>query len=102
MHFDGSSPTLSEDGMTDIGATLLALSLLQGCAGDAPAVAPDDFRAWFEAASHGRLRIPGAVERRAARFRYVFVGGFGSEAMPGYFAQNATELRAHGVPRRAI
>ncbi len=39
---------------------------------------------------------------RARRFRYVFVGGFLNERMPGYFSQNARELRACGVPRPAI
>src|SRR5262249_34070830 len=50
----------------------------------------------------GRLAIPEPVARRARGFRYVFVGGFRAGPMPGYFAQNAAELRAIGVPRRRI
>jgi pimeloyl-ACP methyl ester carboxylesterase len=65
-------------------------------------VTPTEFRGWFEAARTGKLSIPAEVEREARRFRYVFVGGFGSERMPGYFAQNAKELRARGVSPQAI
>jgi pimeloyl-ACP methyl ester carboxylesterase len=67
-----------------------------------PGVTPAEFQAWFEAARAGKLSIPADVERGARTFRYVFVGGFGSERMPGYFAQNAKELRARGVSRRSI
>src|SRR5206468_311710 len=35
-------------------------------------------------------------------FRYVFVGGFASERMTGYFSQCEKELRAFGVPSDAI
>jgi pimeloyl-ACP methyl ester carboxylesterase len=63
-----------------------------------PAVSPAEFRAWFEAARGGGLVIPDDVERNARRFRYVFVGGFAGERMPGYFKDNAAELRARGVP----
>jgi pimeloyl-ACP methyl ester carboxylesterase len=67
-----------------------------------PAVEPSAFRAWFDEAARGRLRVPATTRRRAAGFRYVFVGGLGGERMPGYFDQNAKALRALGVPRRAI
>ena len=67
-----------------------------------PVVSPAEFRSWFDAALAGRLSIPADVSRSARRYRYVFVGGFHSERMPGYFSQNAKELRARGVPRRAI
>ncbi len=67
-----------------------------------PVVSPAEFRSWFDAAAAGRLSIPAEVSRSARRYRYVFVGGFHNERMPGYFSQNAKELRARGVPRRAI
>ncbi len=65
-------------------------------------VSPAEFRAWFDAASGAKPSIPAEVKRAARRYRYVFVGGFHNERLPGYFAQNAKELRAQGVPRRAI
>jgi hypothetical protein len=69
-----------------------------------PAVAadPNGFPDWFRAAARGRLTLPGAVERRARQYRYVFVGGFANERMPGYFAQCGKELRAHGVAPGSI
>jgi pimeloyl-ACP methyl ester carboxylesterase len=85
--------------------TLIAFAgLLSPHAGTpaSPGVTPAEFRGWFEAAREGRLAIPATVERGARRFRYVFVGGFRSERMPGYFARNAKELRARGVSQRAI
>jgi pimeloyl-ACP methyl ester carboxylesterase len=81
---------------------LCGLLSLCGAAPAAPAITPAEFQGWFQAASQGQLRVPRAVEQRAQRFRYVFVGGFANERMPGYFAQCAQELRAHGVPRTAI
>jgi pimeloyl-ACP methyl ester carboxylesterase len=67
-----------------------------------PRICPDEFEAWFERAMEGRLDIPERVSETAARFRYVFVGGLHSQGAPGYFAQNARELRAAGVPRGSI
>lgn len=63
---------------------------------------PDAFQGWFHASARGKLRVPAAVERRAKQFRYVFVGGFASERMPGYFAQSEKELVAHGVAPESI
>lgn len=83
-------------------AVLLGIILALGAAADTSPVGPDDFRGWYEDASRGGLRVPEPVEQKAQRFRYVFVGGFQNERMPGYFAQNAKELRAHGIPRRSI
>ena len=57
---------------------------------------------WFDEACVARPSIPVEVKRAARRYRYVFVGGFHNERLPGYFSQNAKELRAQGVPRRAI
>ena len=88
--------------MNAASSLLLALAPILGGGVPAPASVPAEFGAWFAAASAGTLRIPRAVEREARRYRYVFVGGFCNERMPGYFAQNARELRARGVPRRAI
>jgi pimeloyl-ACP methyl ester carboxylesterase len=65
-------------------------------------VTAEEFQNWFEKACHGELRIPESVSCRARCFRYVFVGGLQTSRMPGYFHQNITELRAHGVPRHAI
>jgi pimeloyl-ACP methyl ester carboxylesterase len=67
-----------------------------------PAVSPAEFQAWFDKARAGQLTIPKEVERSARRYRYVFVAGFQNERMPGYFGQNARELRARGVPKRLI
>lgn len=91
-----------------LGATLILAGLLPLFAEDPPrsTVAPDSgsgaFQGWFDAACQGQLQIPLEVERAAARYRYVFVAGFWNERMPAYFAQNAQELRARGVPRDAI
>ena len=65
-------------------------------------VSPAQFRTWFDAAREGKLDIPAKVSRTAHRYRYVFVGGFHNERMPGYFAQNAKELRAKTVPKRSV
>jgi hypothetical protein len=86
-------------------ATLIALTGLFSPFAGVPgptAVSPAEFQSWFAEARRGILSVPAEVERNARRFRYVFVGGFNSERMPGYFAQNARELRARGVPRRSI
>lgn len=88
--------------MLSVSAAVLALSCGLGTSEGPTSVTPDAFRAWFDSASRGDLRIPEAVERRARGYRYVFVGGFRGEAIGGYFAQNARELRALGVPRSAI
>jgi hypothetical protein len=80
-------------------ATLLTLC---GATPEAPRIEPEAFQGWFDAALEGRLRLPAANLARAARFRYVFVGGFANERMPGYFDQSAQELRRNGVPPGAI
>ncbi len=67
-----------------------------------PAVSPQAFLAWFDAARQGKLEMPEAVLQRAGGYRYVFICGLFHERMPGYFAQNVKELRARGVPRTAI
>jgi pimeloyl-ACP methyl ester carboxylesterase len=87
--------------MTGAFSLFLGLALMGGV-GDGPRVTPGEFRTWFEAAAEGKLLIDEEVERRAGRYRYVFVEGFRNEGMPGYFAQNVKELRARGVPREAI
>jgi pimeloyl-ACP methyl ester carboxylesterase len=88
--------------MMGLDAAFLGVALLLGGTAEPPSVTADEFQGWFEAASRGDLRIPGPVARRAKHFRYVFVGGFRMGRTPGYFTQNAEELRALGVPRRAI
>src|SRR5262249_5776660 len=88
--------------MLGLEAAFLGVTLLLADTSEAPRVTATAFCGWFEAASRGTLRIPGPVARRARRFRYVFVGGIRTGGMPGYFAQNAAELRTHGVPRRLI
>jgi pimeloyl-ACP methyl ester carboxylesterase len=84
-----------------IGATLL-IACLNGGPDAPPAIRPDDFRKWFTSASRGDLDVPHDVSVKARGFRYVFVGGFASEQMRGYFAQNSKELRSLGVKRTAI
>jgi hypothetical protein len=68
----------------------------------APLVLPEEFRSWFDAACVARSPFPAKVKSAARRYQYVFVGGFHNERLPGYFAQNAKELRAIGIPWRAI
>jgi hypothetical protein len=83
--------------------TVLALQIGAGDpAATDPVIVPADFRDYFEAARKGRLEFPALALKEAQGYRYVFVGGFHSERMPGYFAQNAKELRAIGVPKKAI
>ena len=60
------------------------------------------FSAWFQASADGKLVVPPDVERRAQTFRYIFVGGFGSERLNGYFSECARELKSHGVPADSI
>jgi pimeloyl-ACP methyl ester carboxylesterase len=67
-----------------------------------PSVSPAEFRRWFDAALAGKLAIPAEVKSSAQSYRYVFIAGFLNEGMPNYFAQNAKELRAKGVPKTAI
>jgi pimeloyl-ACP methyl ester carboxylesterase len=81
---------------------LLGLAPLLVGFSDERTIAPDDFEGWYKSASEGKLRIPAITKDNAKRYRYVFVGGFNNENMPGYFAQNAKELRAHGISRKAI
>ncbi|HWE35096.1 MAG TPA: hypothetical protein VG406_00880 [Isosphaeraceae bacterium] len=83
-------------------AMVLGLSAIAGGSGEPAAWTPAEFRGWFEEARAGTLVIPRRVAREARRFRYVFVGGFASERLPGYFKRNAKTLRAHGVPKGAI
>lgn len=83
-------------------AAIVLISAVESRADSAPAVTPADFQRWFASSCEGRLRVPDGVEVRARGFRYIFVGGFLNERMPGYFSQNARELRARGVPRPAI
>jgi len=83
--------------------TVVALQLASfGPAATDPVISPADFRRHFDAAREGKLSIPDTAIEEARRYRYVFVGGFHSERLPGYFAQNAKELRARGVPKTAI
>ena len=82
--------------------TVLMGLLAMGEAGPSPAIRAGEFEGWFGSARRGELEIPDPVTRKAAGFRYVFVGGFRNERMPGYFAQNKAELRSLGVPRSLI
>jgi len=88
--------------MMGLHAVFLGVAFLLGGTVEPPSVTADDFQGWFEAASRGDLRIPKPVASRARQFQYVFVGGFRMARTPGYFTQNAKELRALGVPRRSI
>jgi pimeloyl-ACP methyl ester carboxylesterase len=88
--------------MFGLDAAFLGVALMLGGPSGGPRGCAAEFRGWFEAAVGGRLALPEPVARRARRFRYVFVGGYRTGPMPGYFAQNAAELRANGVPRRRI
>ncbi len=67
-----------------------------------PIISPAEFRVSFDSALAGKLSVPADVKRAARSYRYVFVGGFMNEGMSEYFKQNAKELRAIGVPRKAV
>ena len=83
--------------------TVVALQIATYDAGKTdPVISAADFAAYFDAAREGRLSIPDEALEEARRYRYVFVGGFHNERLPGYFTQNAKELRAKGVPKQAI
>ena len=80
---------------------LMGLVGLVGIEPDRVAI-PTEFETWFDAAKRGPLPTTPEVARKAAGYRYLFVGGYRNERMPGYFAQNLAELRAMGVPRGSI
>ncbi len=83
--------------------TMLALQLAAADpAAKDPKIVPAQFRNYFDAARNGKLTIPDEALDQARCYRYVFVGGFHNERLPGYFAQNAKELKAQGVPKQAI
>jgi hypothetical protein len=83
--------------------TVVALQLATTApAGADPVIVPAEFRDYFDAARKGKLEVPDDAIEEARRYQYVFVGGFHNERLPGYFAQNAKELRAIGVPKQAI
>ncbi len=63
---------------------------------------PKEFQGWFDRASESRIPLPPRVTIIALKYRYVFVGGFLNERMPGYFTANVRELRTAGVSRDAI
>ena len=63
---------------------------------------PGQFSAWYASAVAGRLDLPPSVVSTSRTFRYVFVGGFRNERMPGYFARNVGELKDIGVPADQI
>ena len=82
---------------------VVALQLaMTGPEGTDPVIVPAEFRDYFDAARNGKLEIPDDAADEARGYRYVFVGGFHNERLPGYFTQNAKELRAIGVPKQAI
>ncbi len=88
--------------MTAARATFLAAFFLLPANAVAADLTPAAFQSWFQAAAQGKLDIPRGVERRAQEFRYVFVGGFANERMPGYFSQCARELKASGIAPGSI
>ena len=79
----------------------LGLALLLGGAAEPPPVTAGEFQGWFEDGLPGRLRIPGPVAGEQALPLRVR-GRLPIGRTPGYFTQNAKELRAIGVPRRSI
>jgi pimeloyl-ACP methyl ester carboxylesterase len=81
---------------------VLKVAMLIGGLHPSPDVSPEHFRIWFEAASQGRLEVPGPVADRVKDFRFVFVLGLLNERMPGYFDQAERELKSLGVPADSI
>ena len=67
-----------------------------------PQFSPTEFKGWFDQAAESRSTVPPRVTKNVLMNRYVFVGGFFSEKMPGYFTANVKELRHLGVSREAI
>ena len=88
--------------MLGLQVVILGIALVLGTADESPSLTASEFQGWFDTASRGDLKIPGPVARNARQYQYVFVGGFRIGRTPGYFTQNAQELRALGVPRRSI
>lgn len=104
FHTLGRSPTDAEaSALMPFGSPLLvaAVLLLQSNT-PRPEICPTDFTKWFQAAADGALVVSPGVESRAQTFRYVFVGGFGSERLNGYFAECARTLKSHGVSADSI
>jgi pimeloyl-ACP methyl ester carboxylesterase len=79
------------------GFAWMVAALLAGGPADPNLAAAGPFQGWFQSAVAGRLEIPPEVAREARSFRYVFVGGFRNERLPGYFAGNIAELKALGI-----
>lgn len=82
--------------MKDIGAILQAFAALHGLATAAPAITPDDFTGWFEAASRGRLLIPEPVRRRTPEEVLLHVLDPNREVAPDYL-EYAVSLDDGGV-----
>ena len=49
-----------------------------------PKISDADFCAYFDAARAGKVLISDEGLEEARRYRYVFVGGFHNERLPGY------------------
>jgi hypothetical protein len=81
---------------------LLALQASPDPAAPASPVSPAQFTAWFQSARTGELAIPPEVSQAAQQYRYVFIRGFQTAQTPGYFARNAKELLAQGIPPKAV
>jgi pimeloyl-ACP methyl ester carboxylesterase len=104
-HGELSNLSVTWSGLIMIGhSALLAFLLLAAPppVESSSSITPAEFRASFDAALAGKLSVPANIKLAARSFRYVFVGGFMNEGMSEYFKQNARELRAIGVPRRAV
>jgi len=83
-------------------AIFVGAALLAGAPSAADRDSVSNFEGWFASARARRLELPAATLERAKGYRFVFVGGFRNERMPGYFSQNMGELRALGIPRKQI
>ncbi len=88
--------------MGGFSAVALAAIVLAGAPVPDRSGATPDFESSFRASLRGDLEIPDAALGAARSLRFVFVGGFRNERMPGYFSQNMGELRALGVPPAQI
>ena len=83
-------------------ATFVGVALLAGAPVATDRSPASNFEGWFASARVRGLEIPAATLERAKGYRFVFVGGFRNERMPGYFSQNMGELRALGIARDRI
>ena len=79
---------------------LLVVALLSSAAH--ARITGSDFLDWLKQAHATPQQRPADIREKAARLRYVFVGGFFNEAIRAKFRENVAELVHLGVPKAQI